>query len=90
MGQSWSFIVCIQTDREGGCMRQWDYEWVTGYVQALPEAIDEGLEQRFVVGDGLQYVAIIGHIADGPLAKPCTAESEDVTVWDRKRSGLYT
>lgn len=53
---------------------------MTGYVQALPEAIDEGLEQRFVVGDGLQYVAIIGHIADGPLAKPCTAESEDVTV----------
>lgn len=60
------------------------------YVQALPEAINEGLEQRFVVGDGLQYVAITGHIADGPLAKPCTAESEDVTVRDRKRSGLYT
>lgn len=51
-----------------------------GYVQALPVAIYEGLEQWLVVGYGLQYVAIIGHIADGPLAQPGTTQSEDVTV----------
>ncbi len=65
----------------------------TGYVQAFPVAINEGLEQRFVVGDSLQYVAIIGHIADGPLAQSCTTQSEDVTVRERKKAevhGSYT
>lgn len=61
-----------------------------GHVQALPVAIDEGLEQRLVVGDGLQYVAIVGHIADGPLAQSRTAQSEDVTVRQRKRSAGFT
>lgn len=60
------------------------------YVQALSVAIDEGLEQRFVVGDGLQYVSITGHIADGPLAQSSTTESEDVTVRERKRSAQFT
>lgn len=60
------------------------------YVQALSVAIDEGLEQRFVVGDGLQYVSITGHIADGPLAQSSTTESEDVTVRERKRSAWFT
>lgn len=68
-------LINIQT--ENVCER------VRGYVQALPVAVDEGLEQRFVVGDGLQYVAVTGHIANGPLAQSCTAESEDVTVRER-------
>lgn len=50
------------------------------YVQALPVAVDERLEQGFVVGDGLQYVSVIGHITYGPLAQTCTAQSEDVAV----------
>ena len=57
---------------------------MTGYVQALPVAIDEGLEQRLVMGDGLQYVGIVGHIADSPLAQPRTTQSEDVTVRGEK------
>lgn len=56
----------------------------TGYVQALPVAIDEGLEQRFVVRDSLQYIAFTGHITDSPLAQPCTTQSEYVTVQTHK------
>ena len=48
------------------------------YIQALPVAVDEGLEQWLVVRDGLQDVSIVGHVADGPLAQPRTAQSEDV------------
>lgn len=55
-----------------------------GYVQAFSVAVDEGLEQRLVVGDGLQYVSIAGHIADGPLSQACATESKDVTVGGRK------
>lgn len=51
-----------------------------GYVQAFSVAVDEGLEQRLVVGDGLQYVSIAGHIADGPLSQARAAEPKDVTV----------
>lgn len=51
-----------------------------GYVQAFPAAIDEGLEQGFVVGDRLQDVAVLGDVADGPLAQPRTTQSEDITV----------
>ena len=57
-----------------------------GYIQALPVAIDEGLEQWLVVGDGLQYVPIISHITDGPLAQPSTTQSEDVAVRDGGRT----
>lgn len=39
------------------------------YIQALSVAINKGLEQRFVVGDGLQDAAITGDIADRPLAQ---------------------
>lgn len=75
--------VNMQTESElekGECV----FECAMGYVQALPVAIDEGLEQWLVVGDGLQYVAIIGHITDGPLAQACATQSEDVTVCDRE------
>ena len=46
--------------------------------QALPVAIDEGLEQGLVVGDGLQDVAISRHVPDGPLTQPSAAEPENV------------
>lgn len=48
-------------------------------LQSFPEAIYEGLEEGFIVGNGLEYVSICCHVADGPLAKPCTTQSEDVT-----------
>lgn len=48
-------------------------------LQSFSETIYEGLEEGFVVGNGLEYVSICRHIADGPLAQPCTAQSEDVT-----------
>lgn len=46
--------------------------------QSLPVAINEGLEQGFVVGDGLQDVAICRHVSDGPLSEPSAAEPENV------------
>ena len=48
------------------------------YSQSLPVAVDESLEQRLVVGDGLQDVAVRCDVADGPLAQPGAAQSEDV------------
>lgn len=55
-------------------------------LQSFPEAINEGLEEGFVVGNGLEYVSICCHVADGPLAQPCTAKSEDVTEERDKRN----
>lgn len=46
--------------------------------QSLSVAINEGLEQGLVVGDGLQDVAISRHISDGPLTEPSAAEPENV------------
>lgn len=48
-------------------------------LQSFPEAVDQGLEERFIVGNGLEYVSICGHITDGPLAQPGAAQSEYVT-----------
>lgn len=48
-------------------------------LQSFPEAIYKGLEQGFIVGNGLEYVSICCHIADSPLAQPRTTQSEDVT-----------
>lgn len=48
-------------------------------LQSFPEAIYEGLEEGFIVGNGLEYVSICCHVANGPLAQPCTAQSEYVT-----------
>lgn len=55
------------------------------HSQALPAAVDQGLEQRLVVRDGLQDVAVAGDVADGPLAQPGAAQSEDVAVEERGR-----
>lgn len=48
--------------------------------QSFPEAVDESLEEGFVVGDSLEDVSICCHITDGPLAQPRAAQTEDVTV----------
>lgn len=48
--------------------------------QSFPEAVDEGLEEGLVVGDGLQDVPICSDVADGPLAQPGAAQPEDVAV----------
>ena len=48
-------------------------------LQSFPEAINEGLEKGFVVGNGLEYVSICCHIADSPLAQSRAAQPEDVT-----------
>lgn len=56
------------------------------YVQAFLVAINQSLEQRFVVGDGLQYVAVVGHIANRPLAQSRTTQSENVTFMERKKT----
>lgn len=46
--------------------------------QSLSVSINEGLEEGFVVGDGLQDVPVSRHVADGPLAQPGAAQPEDV------------
>lgn len=50
------------------------------HLQAFPAAIDECLEERFVVGDGLQDVPISSDIAYGPLAQARAAQPKDVTT----------
>lgn len=46
--------------------------------QSLSVSINEGLEEWFVMGDGLQDVPISCHVADSPLAQPSAAQPEDV------------
>lgn len=50
------------------------------HLQSFPAAVDECLEERLVVGDGLQDVSITGDVADGPLAEPRATQSKDITV----------
>lgn len=57
------------------------------YSQSFPEAIYKGLEQGFIVGNGLEYVSICCHIADCPLAQPCTTQAKDVT--EEKANAKY-
>lgn len=51
------------------------------YLQSFSETIYEGLEEGFIVGNGLKNIPICRHITDGPLAQSCTAQTEDVTEW---------
>lgn len=69
-----------------------DEEWVTTAtnLQSFPEAVDESLEEWLVVGNGLQDVSICSDIADGPLAQPCTAESENVAEVQNKAVLCYS
>lgn len=48
-------------------------------LQSLSVSINEGLEEWFVMGDGLQDVPISCHVADCPLAQPSAAQPKDVT-----------
>lgn len=47
--------------------------------QSLSVSINEGLEEWFVMGDGLQDVPVCRHIADRPLAQPSAAQPKYVT-----------
>lgn len=47
-------------------------------LQSLSVAINEGLEEGFVVGDRLQDVSVCRHVADRPLAQPSAAQTENV------------
>lgn len=49
-------------------------------LQSFPKAIDEGLEEGFVMRNGLQDVPISRDITDSPLAEPRTAQPEDIAV----------
>lgn len=48
--------------------------------QSLSVSINEGLEERFVMGDGLQDVPVSCHVADRPLAQPSAAQPENVAA----------
>lgn len=48
-------------------------------LQSFPETIYKGLEEGFIMGNGLEDVSICRHVADSPLAESCAAQSEDVT-----------
>lgn len=55
------------------------------YLQSFPESIYKGLEEGFIVGNGLEYVSICRHVADGPLAQPRTTQAKDVTEEKTKK-----
>lgn len=68
----------------------WRYVWTGGLgaqvdSQSLSVSINEGLEQGFVVGDGLQDVPICRHVSDRPLAQPSAAEPENVAERRQRR-----
>lgn len=47
-------------------------------LQSLSVSIDEGLEEGFVMGNGLQDVPVCRHVTDRPLSQPGAAQPEDV------------
>lgn len=47
-------------------------------LQSFPKTVDEGLEEGFVMGNGLENVSVCRHITNSPLAQPRTAQPEDV------------
>lgn len=49
------------------------------YSQAFPEAIDQGLEERFIVRDRLENVPISSDISNSPLTQTSAAQPENVT-----------
>lgn len=53
-------------------------------LQSFPKAIDEGLEEGFVMRNGLQDVPISCDVTDSPLAESRTAQSEDIAVTKSK------
>lgn len=53
-------------------------------LQSFPKAIDEGLEEGFIMRNGLQDIPISCDVTNSPLAKPRTAQSENIAVTKRK------
>lgn len=54
--------------------------------QSLSVSINEGLEEWFVMGDGLQDVPVSRHVADCPLAQASAAQPEDVAEREREKA----
>lgn len=50
-----------------------------GNLQAFSETINEGLEERLIMGNGLENIPIGCHVTDGPLAQSSATQSEDIT-----------
>ena len=48
-------------------------------LQSFPKTIYEGLEEGFIMGNGLENISICRNVANSPLAQSCTAQSEDIT-----------
>lgn len=60
------------------------------HLQSFPEAVDECLEEGFIVGNGLQDIPVCSHVADGPLAQTSAAQPEYVaTVQSRQDMSQY-
>jgi hypothetical protein len=51
----------------------------TGYLQSLPVAVEEGLDQTFVLGYRLEDFTLGRDVTDGPLAQSRAGQSEHVT-----------
>lgn len=49
------------------------------YSQAFPEAVNQGLEERFIVRDCLENVPISSDIPNSPLTQTSAAQPENVT-----------
>lgn len=57
------------------------------YSQAFPEAINQRLEERFIVRDCLENVPISSDIPNSPLTQTGTAQPENVTE-NREKQNL--
>lgn len=56
-------------------------------LPALPEALNEGLVERCILGNGLDDAPFNSHMANSPLAHSCAAQAEDIAV---RESHLFT
>lgn len=60
------------------------------YSQAFPEAVNQGLKERFIVWDCLENVPVSSDIPDSPLTQTSAAEPENVTVNSEEQNLLHT
>ena len=49
-------------------------------LQSFPVAVDERLTEGLILWNGLKDGLLLRHVADGPLAQPRTAQTEDIAV----------
>lgn len=61
-------------------------------LPALPEALNECLVKRCILGDGLDNATFSGHVTNSPLTHSCAAQTEDIAVRERNpcKSHLFT